>query len=124
MLMERPNIEKVDFTVPSPLEERLGQLKELIPEAFTEGKVDPDKLLAALGEDVDTRKERYSFSWAGRKDSTNLLQMPTRATLVPNLVESVNFAETGNLFIEGDNLETLKLLRNSYAGRVKMIYIE
>jgi hypothetical protein len=59
--MERPNIEKVDFTVPSPLEERLGQLKELIPEAFTEGKVDPDKLLAALGEDVDTRKERYSF---------------------------------------------------------------
>jgi adenine-specific DNA-methyltransferase len=122
--MDRPEIEKVDFTVPSPLEERLAQLKELIPEAFTEGKVDPDKLLAALGEDVDTSKERYSFSWAGRKDSTNLLQMPTRATLVPNLVESVNFAETGNLFIEGDNLETLKLLRNSYAGRVKMIYID
>ena len=122
--MERPNIEKVDFTVPSPLEERLGQLKELIPEAFTEGKVDPDKLLAALGEDVDTRKERYSFSWAGRKDSTNLLQMPTRATLVPDEAESVNFAETGNLFIEGDNLEALKLLRNSYAGRVKMIYID
>ena len=105
-------------------EERVEKLKQLIPDAFTEGKVDFEKLRQALGDLVDDRPERYSFTWAGKRDAIRLLQTPSRATLVPAQEESVNFDTTQNLFIEGDNLEVLKLLYKSYAGQVKMIYID
>ncbi len=104
--------------------ERLAQLQQLFPEAFSEGRVDFDKLRAALGDWVDDRPERYQFTWAGKKDAIRLLQTPTSATLVPVEDESVNWNTTQNLFIEGDNLEVLKLLYKSYFGRVKMIYID
>lgn len=104
--------------------ERVEQLKQLFPDAFTEGKVDFEKLRQTLGDLVDDRPERYSFAWAGKRDAIRLLQTPSRATLVPAQKESVNFDTTQNLFIEGDNLEVLKLLYKSYAGRVKMIYID
>lgn len=104
--------------------DRLARLRELFPDAIIEGKVDFDQLRAALGEDVDTRPERYSFTWAGKRDATRLLQVPSRATLVACPEESVNFDGTGHAFIEGENLEVLKLLYKSYAGRVKMIYID
>jgi adenine-specific DNA-methyltransferase len=103
---------------------RVAALQGLFPEAFSEGKVDLEKLQAALGEDVETRPERYSFTWAGKRDATLLLQVPSRATLVPAPDESVNFEATANIFIEGENLEVLKLLYKSYFGRVKMIYID
>jgi adenine-specific DNA-methyltransferase len=109
----------VDF-----LAEQISQLKELFPEAFTEGKVDWDKLRATLGDLVDDGPERYTFTWAGKRDAIRLLQTPTRATLVPCREESVNFDGTQHLFIEGDNLEVLKLLYKPYFGRVKMIYID
>ena len=105
-------------------EERVEKLKQLFPDAFTEGKVDFEKLRQALGDLVDDRPERYSFTWAGKRNAIRLLQIPSRATLVPAPKESVNFDTTQNLFIEGDNLEVLKLLYKSYAGRVKMIYID
>lgn len=108
-----------DFTV-----ERLAALRELIPEAFSEGKLDVEKLRLALGDVVDERAERYSFGWAGKRDAIRLLQTPTNATLVPAKEESVNWDTTQNLFIEGDNLEVLKLLYKAYYGRVKMIYID
>jgi len=106
------------------LAEQIVRLKELFSEAFTEDKVDFDKLRATLGDLVDDGPERYIFTWAGKRDAIRLLQTPTRATLVPCREESVNFDTTQHLFIEGDNLEVLKLLYKPYFGRVKMIYID
>jgi adenine-specific DNA-methyltransferase len=77
-----------------------------------------------LGEEVDTRPERYRFTWAGKRDAQALLQTPTRATLAPCPEESLDFDTTSNVFIEGDNLEALKLMLRPYHGRVKMIYID
>jgi adenine-specific DNA-methyltransferase len=107
-----------------PGEERLARLRELFPEAFTEGKVDFERLRAALGDVVDNGPERYTFTWAGKRDAIRLLQTPTAATLVPSPEESVDFDGTENVFIEGENLEALKLLYKAYHGRVKMIYID
>jgi adenine-specific DNA-methyltransferase len=104
--------------------EQCARLRELFPEAFTEGKVDFEKLRATLGDLVDDGPERYRFTWAGKRDAIRLLQTPTRATLMPCREESVNFDETQHIFIEGDNLEVLKLLYKPYFGRVKMIYID
>lgn len=106
------------------LKDRIQQLRDLFPEAFTEGKIDWDRLRATLGESVDECSERYSFSWAGKRDAIRLLQIPSRATLIPAKGESVNFEVTRNLFIEGDNFEVLKLLYKSYFGCVKLIYID
>ena len=106
------------------MSERVEFLRELFPEAFAEGKVDWDKLKIALGEAVDAGPERYSFTWAGKRDAIRLLQMPSRATLNPARDESVDWDTTKNAFIEGDNLEVLKLLLKPYYGQVKMIYID
>ena len=103
---------------------RLEELKRLFPEVFSEGRVDLDKMRAALGEIVDDRPERYSFTWAGKRNALRMLQTPSSGTLIPDGEESVNFNETQNLYIEGENLEVLKLLYKSYAGRVKMIFID
>lgn len=100
------------------------RLKETFPEVVSEGMVDFDRLRTVLGEAVDTRQERYSFAWAGKRDAIQILQVPSRATLVPVPEESVSFRDTGHIFIEGENLEVLKLLYKSYFGRVKMIYID
>lgn len=116
--------ELVARTSANVMEERLAGLKEVFPEIFIEGKVDLEKLRAMLGEEADSRPERYSFSWAGKREAIRLLQTPSRATLIPCPGESVNFESTSNLFIEGDNLEVMKLLYKSYFGRVKMIYID
>ena len=106
------------------IEEKLKKLKEILPEAFTETKIDWEKLKAALGEDVEFRNERYVLNWAGKSDAFRVLQAPTTATLVPCKDESVNFDETDNIFIEGENLEILKILQKSYFGKIKMIYID
>jgi adenine-specific DNA-methyltransferase len=124
MGQNRKKGEPVAATSPDLVAERIAQLRELFPDVLSEGKVDVEKLRAALGEIADDRPERYSFSWAGKRDAIRLLQTPSRATLVPAPDESVNFDSTQNVFIEGDNLEVLKLLYKSYAGRVKMIYID
>jgi len=105
-------------------EEKITQLKEILPEAFTESKIDWEKLKAALGEDVEFRNERYVLNWAGKSDAFRVLQSPTTATLVPSKDEAVNFDETDNIFIEGENLEVLKVLQKSYFGKIKMIYID
>ncbi|MCP4265343.1 MAG: site-specific DNA-methyltransferase [Candidatus Brocadiaceae bacterium] len=95
-----------------------------MPEAFTEGKIDWEKLKAALGEDVEFKNERYVLNWAGKSDAFRVLQSPTTATLAPHKEESVSFDSTENIFIEGENLEVLKVLQKSYFGRIKMIYID
>ena len=105
-------------------EEKLDKLKEIIPEAFTENKIDWEKLKAALGDDIEFKNERYVLNWAGKSDAFRALQSPSTATLMPCKEESVNFDSTGNIFIEGENLEVLKVLQKSYFGKIKMIYID
>ena len=105
-------------------EEKRNRLKEVLPEAFTEDKIDWEKLKATLGEDVEFKNERYVLNWAGKSDAFRVLQSPTTATLVPCEGESVGFGDTENIFIEGENLEVLKVLQKSYFGKIKMIYID
>ena len=107
-----------------PAEARLEALKALFPEAFSEGRLDFGRLREALGEAVDDGPERYAFTWAGKGEAIRLLQAPARATLAPAPEASAGFEAARNVFIEGDNLEALKLLYKPYAGRVKMIYID
>jgi adenine-specific DNA-methyltransferase len=117
--------EQVSKTSINLADERLKQLRQLFPEAFREGKIDFDALKTALGDEAfDSKAERYTFTWAGKRDATHLAQTPSRATLIPVPEESVNWETTSNIFVEGDNLEVLKLLGRSYFGRVKMIYID
>ncbi len=118
-------IEKLPLTSMDLKEHQLLKLKELFPEVFTEGmKVDWEKLKLTLGEDVDTGKERFGMSWAGKADCYKTIQQPSVATLVPVREESIDFDTTENLFIEGDNLEVLKLLQKSYLGKIKIISID
>lgn len=100
------------------------KLSALIPEAFAEGKIDWEKLRVVLGENINFSNERYVLNWAGKSEAFKVMQAPTTKTLVPAKDESVNFDETENIFIEGENLEVLKTLQKSYFGKVKMIYID
>lgn len=116
--------------------ENRSRLKQLFPSVFTETvnekgelteSLDFEKLKAELGTFTDlfeARRERYGMDWPGKKDALRLIQTPSAATLKPCREESVDFDTTENLFIEGDNLEVLKLLQKSYYGKVKMIYID
>lgn len=105
-------------------EEILNFLKSDLPEIFSEGKIDCKKLKQTLGEEVDDGNERYGLSWAGKNNCFKVIQEQTTATLKPVKGESVDFDQTQNLFIEGDNLEVLKVLQRSYYGKIKMIYID
>lgn len=118
-------IQKQELTSMNIAEEQLRKLKELFPEAFTEGlKVDWDKLRLTLGQSIDVGKERYGMNWPGKADCFKTIQQPSIATLIPARNESVDFDTTENLFIEGDNLEVLKLLQKSYLGKIKFMYFD
>ena len=122
-MMDRP--EKLDLRSHGIAEGKRQELLRLFPEIRTEGgKLDFERLKLALGETVDVGKERYGMNWPGKADCFRTIQMPSLATLRPCPEESINFATTENLIIEGDNLEVLKLLQKSYLGKVKMIYID
>ncbi len=117
--MERMNGETLNI-----VEDNIQKLKEIFPEVFNEDKVDFEKLEAVLGEYKDNGTERYNFSWPGKSNAIRIAQTPSTGTLRPCKEESKNWDETQNLYIEGDNLEVLKLLQKSYYGKVKMIYID
>ena len=108
----------------TPQQERLDILKQLMPEIFDEGQIDFEKLKATLGENITFSNERYVLNWAGKSDAFRVMQCPSSATLVPCKEESVDFDTTQNIFIEGENMEVLKVLQKSYFGKVKMIYID
>ena len=116
--------EKMELTSADLVAERIEQIKQLLPEVATEGGIDFDKLRLVLGDEVDEGTERYAFTWPGKTDAIRQSQTPSTATLRPCPEESVNWDDTENLYIEGDNLEVLKLLQHSYHGRVKLIYID
>jgi adenine-specific DNA-methyltransferase len=104
--------------------ENVDKLKQLFPEIVTEGRIDFDTLKEVLGDFSDDRPERYSFTWNGKTEARKLAMTPSKGTLRPAPEESVNWDSTQNLFIEGDNLEVLKLLQRSYHKKVKMIFID
>ena len=124
MSKKRQKGEPVATAIPDLAVERLGATARAVPRRLQRGESGPGETSGGPGRIVDDRPERYAFIWAGKRDAIRLLQTPSRATLIPCPDESVDFDTTQNLFIEGDNLEVLKLLYKSYAGRVKMIYID
>lgn len=105
-------------------EDNLNKLKEIFPEVFEEGKIDFDKLRLILGDNIEDKEEKYEFTWNGKNDAIRIAQTPSTGTLRPDKESSKNWDNTENLYIEGDNLEVLKLLQKSYFGKVKMIYID
>lgn len=115
------NLAGTSFNV---VQEKLEKLKEFFPEVFTENKVDIDKFRLALGEHIEKEKERYEFTWNGKMQAIQLSQKQTTGTLRPCKGESVNWDTAQNLYLEGDNLEVLRILQYSYRNKVKMIYID
>jgi len=121
MKPERLDLKSMDIT-----EQKIRMIKAAFPEVFTEaGKIDFEMLKTALGETVDSSgKERYVMSWPGKSKLTSIIQETSTGTLRPVEKESVNWDSAEHVFIEGDNLEALKLLQKSYLGTIKMIYID
>ncbi len=117
--MEKLNGQSADI-----IAENVDQLKNLFPEAFTEGNIDFDTLKQLLGGAVEEREEKYGLNWHGKRRARQLALTPSTGTLRPCPEESLDWDTTQNLMIEGDNLEVLKLLQKSYAGKVKLIYID
>jgi adenine-specific DNA-methyltransferase len=106
------------------IEENVARLKELFPSAVVEGKIDFDTLRQLLGGRVDDREEKFGLNWHGKRRVRQLALTPSSGTLRPRPEDSMDWETTQNLMIEGDNLEVLKLLQKSYAGKVKLIYID
>ena len=117
------NLSKEDGSSPDLVQENIERLKECFPEVFTEGKIDFGALKQTLGDYTDEREERYSFTWHGKSQARRVAQQPSSGTMRPYPKESVNWDTTKNIFIEGDNLEVLKLLQKGYHRKVKMVYI-
>ena len=121
--------DKLDMASPDMVNENLEKLATLFPSCVTEtaeGKaIDFDLLKQELNQDiVEGTKERYRLEWPGKKEAIVMANLPTTKTLRPVREDSVDFDNTENLYIEGDNLEVLKLLQESYLGKIKMIYID
>lgn len=106
------------------VQDNVSKLKEIFPEIVIEDKIDFDKLKLILGKNVDDDSEKYSFTWPGKNQSIKESQKTSSGTLRPCKEESKNWDSTENLYIEGDNLEVLKLLQKSYYGKIKCIYID
>lgn len=121
---EPQDINQTASSTPDFRTELAAQLSELIPEAIADGKVDVEKLKELLGEDAGDDRERFGLFWAGKKRALRAAQAPTTATLKPDFENSKDWDTTKNVFIEGDNLEVLKILQKHYHGKIKMIYID
>jgi adenine-specific DNA-methyltransferase len=123
-MTDRPELEQIDHETPDQRDELLNRLEASVPEAFSDGKLDVEVLQTLLGDKVTDGPERFTFTWAGKRDAMAMLQAPSSATLAPGPDNSINFDEAQHVFIEGENLEVLKVLYRSYFGRVKLIYID
>lgn len=106
------------------IKENINALKSLFPTIVKEGKIDVEELKALLGEEIENSEEYYRFTWAGKSQARQEANKPSTGTLRPVKEESKNWETTQNIFIEGDNLEVLKLLQKSYADKIKVIYID
>lgn len=126
-------MERLSRTTENILDENVEKLAELFPEVVTEVResdgslrhtIDVEALKARVGDVAEGQRERYQFTWPGKRDAKQEAYRPIDKCLRPCPEESVNWDTTENLYIEGDNLDALKLLRNTYAGKIKMIYID
>lgn len=126
-------MEKVNTTTPSILDENVERLAKLFPEVVTEVRetdgtlrhtIDVDALKERVGDVAEDGRERYQFTWPGKRESKQEAYRIIDKCFRPCPGQSVNWDTTENLYIEGDNLDALKLLRNTYAGKIKMIYID
>lgn len=126
-------MERLLRTTENILDENVEKLAELFPEVVTEVResdgslrhtIDVEALKARVGDVAEGQRERYQFTWPGKRDAKQEAYRPIDKCLRPCPEESVNWDTTENLYIEGDNLDALKLLRNTYAGKIKMIYID
>lgn len=121
---ELDEVHETPSGTPNFRSELAAQLADLIPEAIADGKVDVKKLTELLGDDAGEENERFGLFWPGKKRALRVAQEPTTATLKPDLENSKAWDTTKNVFIEGDNLEVLKILQKHYHGKIKMIYID
>lgn len=117
-------MKKLEGTSMDIIQDNINRLIEIFPEIFTEGKVDFEALKQLLGERIENDRERYSFTWKGKTEARQIAQEVSTGTLRPSKEDSKDWNNTENLYIEGDNLEVLKLLQKSYHGKIKMIYID
>ncbi len=126
-------MERVNLSTTNILDENVEKLAELFPEVVTEVRepdgslrhtIDVEALKARVGDVAEGQRERYQFTWPGKRDAKQEAYRPIDKCLRPCSEESVDWDTTENLYIEGDNLDALKLLRNTYAGKIKMIYID
>ena len=106
------------------IQENIDQLKQLFPEIVSEGKIDFKSLQQVLGDEIEDEEEFYRFTWAGKSQARREAHKPSTGTLRPDKDDSLDWDTTQNVYVEGDNLEVLKLLQKSYAGKIKMIYID
>ena len=124
------DIEKMNLESKDLVAERIEQLKSLFPEISTEGSIDFDKLRLILGDEIETEQERYAFTWPGKAAAIRQSQTVSTAALRPRVDKSRGrdgkdgSFDSDNIYIEGDNLEVLKLLQRGYHGKIKMIYID
>lgn len=126
-------MDKLNMQTSDIANENFNKLKELFPNAITETIDEDGNIVRAIDKDILTqeistevvegREERYQFTWPDKRKAILAANAPISKTLRPCKEESVNFDETENLYIEGDNLEVLKLLQETYLGKIKMIYI-
>lgn len=117
-------MEKIPSTSLDLTEEKINKLKSIFPEALTDGKIDFDKLRLVLGDELEEKIEKYQFTWNGKSQTIRFAQSPSTGTLRPCKEDSVDWDTTENLYIEGDNLEVLKILQKTYHSKIKMIYID
>lgn len=122
--MEKLTINDPETKSADVVAENIEQLKTFFPEAFTEGRIDFEVLKQLLGGNIEEREEKYGLTWHGKRSARQLALTPSTGTLRPCPEESVDWDTTQNIMIEGDNLEVLKLLQKSYAGKVKLVYID
>ena len=118
------DIYEIPSTTPDLQTELARKLQELVPEVIADGKVDIAKLAELLADDAADSNERFGLFWPGKKRALRAAQEPTTATLRPDKANSKDWDTTKNVFIEGDNLEVLKILQKHYHGKIKMIYID
>ena len=132
-IVKNPNVTEKDTIKLIPLSENVAARKrdtlksflaQMFPECLTEGRIDFQTLRHALGDWVESGNERFGLVWPGKAECMKIIQQPSAATLKPDRSESINFDSTHNVFVEGDNLEVLKLLQKPYFGKIKVIYID
>ena len=122
--MNEEDIQQVPPTTPNLHTDVARKLADLLPEVVADGKIDVAALQAVLGDDAATGTERFGLFWPGKTQAIRVAQTPTTATLAPDRENSLDWDATGNVVIEGDNLEVLKVLQKHYYGKIKMIYID